>query len=195
MKRLIVSFAAMIMLAGCVSLVPEQEAANALYRLGPVEVDTRFSIAHTVLVRQPEAPRILSGVEMTSRDDASAIRLIRGVEWADRAPRLLQLTVLDYLGTEGGGAAILPETGARVDFELSWRLSEFSLQGEEAIAVAELTLLEGRTRKPLRQLTVTSNQQAGSGSSADRAQALARAGRDLARQAASFITEVSAQTR
>ena len=142
MKRLIASLAAITLLAGCFSLVPEQEAPNALYRLGPVETDTQFAIGHTVLVRQPEAPRILSGVQMTSRDNNNAIRLIRGVEWADRAPRLLQLTVLDYLGTNGGGAAILPETGARADFELSWRVSEFSLQGNTAIGVAELTVLD-----------------------------------------------------
>ena len=191
MKRLIASLAAITLLAGCFSLVPEQEAPNALYRLGPVETDTQFAIGHTVLVRQPEAPRILSGVHMTSRDDNNAIRLIRGVEWADRAPRLMQLTVLDYLGANGGGAAILPETGARADFELSWRVSEFSLQGNIAIGVAELTLLDGRTRKPLRQMTVTSRRTADSGQPSSRAQALAEAGRDLSRQAAGFIAEVS----
>jgi cholesterol transport system auxiliary component len=194
MKRLIASLAALTMLSGCVSLFPEPEIPTGLYRLGPVEADSRFSITNSVMVRQPEAPRILSGVQMASRDDDNAIRLIRGVEWADRVPRLMQLTVLDYLGTNGAGAAILPETGARVDYELSWRLSEFSLQGNTALAVAELTLLDGRTRKPLRQMTVTSRQQATSRTAENRAQALAEAGRDLARQAAGFIAQTSDAT-
>lgn len=189
MERLFAAFAAISLLSGCVSLIPEPEVPNALYRLGPIEEKGSFIIRETVLVRQPEAPRILSGVDLASRDNTGAIRLLSGVEWADRAPRLLQLTVLDYLGTKGNGAALLPETGARASYELSWRLAEFSLEGNTAIAEAELTLLDGRTRAPLRQLTISSQHEASNGNASSRAQALAEAGRDIARQAADFIAQ------
>lgn len=192
MKRLIVSLASMMALSACVSFLPEPEAPGALYRLGPVDGAQSIAFKGSVLVRQPEAPRIFSGIDIAARDGDDALRLVKGVKWADRAPRMFQMTLLDFLGTNEGGFAILPETGARADYELSWRLSEFVLAGRTGIARAELTLLDGKTRKPLKQLTVSSQKEAKSNTGGARAEALAEAGRDVARQAAQFVAEASA---
>ena len=189
MIRLIAIFASTLFVSGCVSFLPEPEVPQALYRLGPIDQGASIPFDRSVVVRQPDAPRILSGVSMVSRNRDGAIKLVKDVEWADRLPRLLQMTMLDYLGPTEGGFAILPETGARAEFELSWRLAEFSLEGNRAIAQAELTLLDGKTRAALRQLTIYSESQADSGSASDRAQALADAGRDIVRQAAEFVAD------
>ena len=143
MNRLIAAACALAILSGCVSLIPEQEAPGALYRLGPVEEDSEISFNRSILIRQPDAPRILSGVEISARDANGGIRVVKGAEWADRPTRLMQMVLLDYLGTSEGGVALAPNTGARTEFELSWRLSEFTLLGNTAVAQAELTLLDG----------------------------------------------------
>lgn len=189
MIRLIIALASITFLTGCVSVLPEPETPDALYRLGPVDPSDSIVFTRSVVVREPEAPRILSGVDMVARDDQGALRLVKGVEWADRVPRLFQMTLLDHLGGRDGGFAVLPETGARAEYELSWRLSEFSLEGNLAIARAELTLLDGKSREALRQLTVSGESRADSSNASDRANALAQAGRDIVRQAAAFIAE------
>lgn len=178
---------------GCVSLLPEPKVPDALYRLGPVDPDASIVLERSLVVRQPEAPRILSGVDIASRDNRGAVRLVDGVEWADRAPRLFQLTLLDYLGTDGNQLALLPETGARADFELTWRISELALEGDTAIARVQVTVLDGQTRKPLWQKMVSSRLAASSSTSAGRAEALAEAGRDVVRQTAVFIADVTAE--
>lgn len=189
MKRLILAVIGLVGLAGCVSLFPESVAPQALYRLGANDASATVDLTKSILIRQPEAPRVLAGVDMTARDARGAIRLIEGVEWADRPPRLFQMSLLDHLGSGGEGAAILPETGARADYELAWRISEFSLQGNVATARVELTLLEGRSRVPLLQETVMSDVRASGSRPSLRAEALADAGRDVVRQAAQFVSE------
>ena len=187
MKRLIVSMTAILALSACVSLIPEPEVPGALYRLGPAPATLSISIDRSVLVREPEAPRILAGSEIAVRDGQGAIRLMKGAEWADRLPRMFQMTLLDHLGADGSGFALLPEAGVRADMELSWRLSEFALQGRTALAQAELVLLDGKTRAPLKKLTVKSIREASSNEPGARAEALSQAGRDIIRQAGQFV--------
>jgi len=191
MNRLIAAASAIAMLSGCVSLIPEQEAPGALYRLGPIEEGSEIAFSRSILIRQPEAPRILSGVEISTRDAQGGIRVVKGAEWADRPTRLMQMILLDYLGTSEGGVALAPNTGARTEFELSWRLSEFTLEGNMAVARAELTLLDGKTRRAIRQMTVTSQTEARNGNTSSRAQALAEAGREIVRAAAQFIADTT----
>ncbi|MEL7452638.1 MAG: ABC-type transport auxiliary lipoprotein family protein, partial [Pseudomonadota bacterium] len=133
--------------------------------------------------------RILAGTDLIARDRSGAIRLIDDVEWADRSTRLMQLTLLDYLASDAGGVALLPETGARAAFELTWRVSEFSLMGNRAIARLELTLLDGSSREPLVQRVVSSEITANGSSNSSRASALAAAGRDAVEQAAQFVSK------
>lgn len=175
-------------LTGCLSFIPEPEAPTALYRLGPVEMDETLPLAATVLIRQPEAPRILAGKEIIARDHSEAIRLVDGVEWADRATRLMQLTLLDHLASTGKGLAVLPETGARGEYELSWRISEFALKGRQADARLELTLLNARDRKPIAQDIVETQVTASSSSNSARAEALAEAGRLAIGEAAETLS-------
>lgn len=189
MNRFFAAASAIAMLSGCVSLVPEQEAPGALYRIGPIAEATEIKFTRSILIRQPEAPRILSSAEISARDAKGSIRLVKGAEWADRPTRMMQLALLDYIGAGHGGAALAPNTGARAEFELSWRLSEFALEGNLAIARAELTLLDGRTRSLIRQLTVNSQVEAINGKTSSRALALSEAGREIVRSAGRFIAE------
>lgn len=188
MTRILFVSLALFGLAGCLSIIPQPEAPTALYRLGPVDGDVARPIAANIVIREPEAPRILAGSELVVKDDRGAIRLIRNVEWADRATRLMQLTLLDYLDDEGEGVAVMPEAGTRAPYELAWRISEFSLQDDEAVARLELTLLSSDLRQPIEQATVRSSVLAASSSNGARARALAEAGRQVIAQTADFLS-------
>ncbi|MEO0883908.1 MAG: ABC-type transport auxiliary lipoprotein family protein [Pseudomonadota bacterium] len=188
MIRILATVFALTTLSACLSVIPTPDAPIALYRLGPVQSDIARPIAANIVIREPEAPRILAGSELASKDEDGAIRLIRNVEWADRATRLMQLTLLDYLDDGGQGVAVMPEAGTRAPYELAWRISEFSLQNGEAIARLELTLLSADQRQPLKQVTVRSVVAAVGNSSSARARALAEAGRQVIAQTADFLS-------
>ena len=175
-------------LTNCVSVLPEPEVPNGLYRLGTVEPSA--AIKHNLVVREPEGSRVFSGKAMAAIGDDGVLKLIRGVEWSQSASRMLQLGLLDAIGTEGGGLALDKSTGAPGDLELAWRMSTFALDGGIARCDLELTLLEGRTRKPLTQLRVETSVPAASGNAADRAAALRGAARACVHDSARQIARV-----
>ena len=178
-------------LSACVSVLPEPEVPNGLYRLGDIEANA--TISRTLIVREPEGARIYSGKPMVAVGDDGALRLIRGVEWAQPASRMLQVGLLDSFGTDGGGLALAKATGAPGDLELTWRISEFTVSDTLARCGLELTLLEGRSRKPLAQMSIEASAVASSNKAAERARALVDAARDCVTQSASAISAADTQ--
>lgn len=189
MIRILFAVIAISSLSACLSVIPEGDAPEALYRFGPVEAGEGVELTRSVVVREPESPRVLGGIEIVARDGRGALRLVDGVEWADRAPRLFQYTLLDYLSTGHDGIAMLPETGARAEFILTWRISEFALNGDTAVARIELTLLDGIKREPVARRVLKSEVRAENDRSRSRAEAMAEAGRNVVEQAAGFVAE------
>jgi len=187
MMRHIAILALLFSLGACVSFLPEPETPNALYRFGPNDEVAGLVLDSSVIIRQPEAPRVFAGVEIAARDEAGAVRVVKGVEWADRAPRLLQLTLLDMLNGDGQGHALLPESGALADYQLSWRLAEFSLQERTATASVEFVLIDAKTRKALSQTLASVDVQSRGSSAGERAEAMAEAGRQVVEAGARFL--------
>lgn len=173
-------------LTACVSVLPEPEVPNGLYRLG--DVDERSSISRTLIIREPEGARIYSGKPMVAVGDDGALRLIKGAEWAQPASQMLQVGLLDSFGTDGGGLALAKATGAPGDLELAWRISDFTVSGMVANCELELTLLDGRNRKPLAQKIIEAQAVSSSGTAAARAVALVAAAEDCVHQSAEAIS-------
>ncbi len=181
---------AMTALSACVSVLPEPEIPDGLYRFGAMT--ETYSVETVVAVREPEASRLFGGRVIASEDSAGALRLVRGVEWADSATRLMQVAVLDALDDDGAGVAVALETGARADYELVWRIEDFTLAGTLARCDLEATLVEAATRKVVAQTNVTSSASANASSAESRALALAEAGRACVAQVAGFVSEKAA---
>ena len=188
--RMLTAFASLA-IAGCVSVLPEPEVPNGLYRLGSIEPSA--GVKYNLVVREPEGGRVFSGKAMAAIGDDGVLRLIRGVEWAQPASRMLQLGLLDAIGTDGGGLALDKSTGAPGDLELAWRMSTFALDGTSARCELELTLLEGRTRRPLTQMRIETSAPASSDRAADRAAALTEAARRCVHESAEAIARVDAE--
>ncbi|MEM1035591.1 MAG: ABC-type transport auxiliary lipoprotein family protein [Pseudomonadota bacterium] len=135
-------------LAGCVSVLPEPQSPDALYRIEAAS--TPRSVDATVIIREPEAPQIMSGRAMMREDSSGAIRLIPSVEWAGRSTRLMQLALVESFVGEAGGA-VLPESGVQAAYELSTLLSTFGFQGNTAVCEGTVSLVDLKTRSILRQ--------------------------------------------
>ena len=184
-------FAAVILLfvaTACTSILPEPDVPDTLYRFDAPEM--AFELDTSILIREPEASRLFAGRAIASEAPDGSLRIVRSVEWSDRATRMMQTALLDSF-SGGQGVALSSETGATAIHELSWRLVDFTLQGDEAVCRVRATLLTGRSRAMIEQVDVESRISANSASDGQRARALADAGRDCARQVALFISETT----
>lgn len=189
MIRTAILWAALATLAGCVSVLPKSDPPEAYYRIGPVPTEHR--LAATVTVREPEASRLFSGRTLAAEDAAGGLRIVRGVQWADNATEMMQTALLDALSGEGEFAAMPSSAAGPSDYELNWRLSDFTLFEETARCRIDATLLEGRSRRVVAQKTLRTTAVSLDESNASRAKSLTDAGRACISELAAFVVEVT----
>ncbi len=170
------------MLAGCVSVLPEPSAPDALYR---IEATTTAPLGKDIIVKEPEAPRIFAGQHLVAEDVTGAIRLVPRTEWAGTATRQIQLALIDSFSVEGAGAATLPESGVLVPFEVSVRLKYFGLRADEAVCQAHVTIVDTSLRKIVANGPVEARAPAGS---TDRPRAMKQAAETCVSLMAGFVS-------
>ena len=171
-------------LAGCVSVLPEPSTPDALYRIearadGP-------ALYASLEIREPEAPRLMAGAALVSEDFSGALRLIPGAEWAGPATRQIQLAVVDSFTLGEGGAAVLPESGVRTEYQLNSRVQTFGLVRDVAICELSANLIHAGDRKLIAQSKVLAERQPTSLKADDRAIALKAAAEECVAEMARF---------
>ena len=172
------------LLAGCLSVLPEPEAPDALYRVQAVQkVD---GLPNHLIIREPEAPRLLAGQGMVSEGPNGGLRLVPNVEWSGSATRQIQLAMIDSFEVGDQGNAILPELGVSAGYELGSQLKTLNLKGDTAHCVMTLSLVTTGDRQLVALTEVSSSSTAASGSNRDRAIALRDVASACAGQAAQF---------
>lgn len=190
MIRSLIVLASLAGLAGCVSVLPKPEAPDAYYRIGPIQ--PLHELKATVRIREPEASRLFSGRTIAAEDETGALRVVRGVQWTDNATEMMLGGLLDALNGEGEHAALPTGASGPTEYEVTWRMSEFTLYGETARCRLDAALLKGRSRAVISQTTVSTTAVALDKSNAARAKALTDAGRACISELASFIAEETA---
>ncbi len=187
MIRILVTGLAACSLAACVSVLPEPKVPQGLYRFAPMEVVQDLDAS--IIIREPDASRLVAGRAIAAEDSAGALRLVPNVEWTDSATRLMQMAMLDALDGQGEGKAFPPETGAVAAYELSWQVTDFTLSGTTGRCRVRATLLDGASRSVLDQTVVSASANAAGKSNADRAKALGEAGRACVSDVAAFVSQ------
>ncbi|NQY97183.1 MAG: membrane integrity-associated transporter subunit PqiC [Henriciella sp.] len=172
------------LLSGCLSVLPEPATPDALYR---VEAAQKFDgLSEHLIVREPEAPRLIAGQGMVSESADGGLRLVPSVEWSGSATRQIQLAMIDSFQVGDAGNALLPEMGVSAAFELGSQLKTLSLRGNTARCVMTLSLVTTGDRQLVALTEVSASKTAGSDRNRDRATALREAASDCAAQAAQF---------
>ncbi|NQY39704.1 MAG: membrane integrity-associated transporter subunit PqiC [Henriciella sp.] len=182
--KLPVIAASVCLATACVSVLPEPEAPEALYR---VEAETLYSgLQEDLIVREPEAPRLISGQNMISEGLDGGLRLVRGVEWSGPSTRQIQLAMVNSFEIGEAGHAVLPELGVLAPFELASQLKVLRLRGDSGTCEMTVSLISTRDRSLVARTEITARQEAESGSARDRAGALRAAASNCAAQATEF---------
>lgn len=191
MIRFLIVSAGLAGLGGCVNVLPTPEAPEAYYRIGPIQ--PLHELKATVRIREPEASRLFSGRTIAAEDETGALRVIRGVQWTDNATEMMLGGLLDALNSDGEHAALPSGASGATEYEVTWRMSEFTLYGETARCRLDAALLKGRSRAVISQTTVSTTAVALDETNAARAKALTDAGRACISELASFIADEAAE--
>lgn len=187
MIRILIVTAAVMGTTACVNVLQQPDPPDAYYRIAPI--DAMYRLSATVTIREPEASRIFSGRMIAAEDKTGALRIVRGVQWTDTATQMMQSALLASLSGEGQYAAMPSDSSAPAEFELAWRLTDFTLYGETARCRLDATLMKGRARAVVAQTSVTTSAIALGSTNAARAKALTDAGRACVSELAAFIAE------
>ncbi len=173
---------ACIVVAGCVSVLPEPKAPEAIYTISAAPGMPDVPLLGTVIVSEPSGPRLVAGRQILFERADGSFALLSGREWTDNAAVMMQYALVDTLNDgRGPGVALAAGTGARGNVEVSWRLQYFAVREGEAEASVSVTLLTGPRREALWQRRYSAVVPTGG----DReVQALSEAAQDVIGQAA-----------
>lgn len=184
-----------LLAGGCLSVLPEPQIPLALISLpsdramapaDPLQAD--------IAVYPPDSTRAFAGVDMAVRTDQELVYLA-DVRWVDTAPRLLQNAVVDSLAKAGGkGRAVTAQQGARVDYDVRWRIVDLSAgRGTLPVKVeVAVSLLDSTTRRVVAQQAFTATGVPTASAPRARAAAMALAAQTVADQVAAFVTKNAA---
>lgn len=180
---------------GCLSVLPEPEIPSALIAL-PADraMPPTDPLQADVSVYPPDSSRAFSGADIAVRQEQELVYL-GDVRWVDAAPRLLQNALVDSLDkAQGDGRAVTAQQGARVDYEVRWRIVDLSTGRETAPVNVEVvaSLLDAATRRVVAQQTFTATGSPTDRAPRARAAALALATQSVADQVAAFVAKNAA---
>lgn len=175
------------LLSACVSVLPEPSVPDALY-----QIEARADLpglTQDLIVREPEAPRLMAGQGMVSEGSDGGLRLIAGVEWSGPATRQMQLAMIDSFKTGEAGNAVLPELGVLADYELASQLALLRVEGDMAVCKLVVSLIETQGRNLLARRDITASEPINGQRAATRAAALKTVASKCATEASAFAIE------
>ncbi len=192
-------FLAGLVLASCVTLLPEAPPPPRLYPLEAAQAAESPAPrgALVLAVMEPTGPALLLGDAIVWRENG-ALGVMSGGAWADNAARLLQGLVAQTASAEQGLAgAVRAGAGARADVALMWDIRQFEIVEEpgvlEARFAARASIVDLRTRRLIASEDVRAAQALSQRSGAVAAAALAQTARAGAARMSAMAAEVAAQ--
>jgi len=87
---------ALLMLTGCVSVLPEARPAAPRYLLESVSYDNEGAepVSWSLVIEDPSATRVYDTAKIALIRNAGRVEYLANGEWADRAPRLVQAALI-----------------------------------------------------------------------------------------------------
>ncbi len=181
-------------LSGCVSVLPEPQTPEALVRLPTSGFQgASLPLKTNVVVHIPDAMGAFAGAEIAASEN-QRIRYIKDVKWADSPARLLQAAIVESLTvSDGDGLAVPVQVGARGDYDLKLSLLDLTVDNSSEQAVCKFRMVITRTgdKKIIASEVVQAIEAVDGRNSVVRAEALARAIKGAAENAADLVAKHS----
>lgn len=125
------AFAALL-LPGCAALPGGGPAPLDTYDLtagAAVEASGPRRARTQVLVAEPTALKVLDGENVVIRPAAGAVEFLKGAQWADRLPRIVQARLVEALQATGRlGGVGKPGEGLAIDYQIVTEVRSFEIR-------------------------------------------------------------------
>ncbi|MFN3835402.1 MAG: ABC-type transport auxiliary lipoprotein family protein [Glycocaulis sp.] len=185
-------------LAGCISLLPEQERTT-LYRLSS-HLPADASAPHdspVVRVGRPFAPRALSGDRVALDTGEGRIAYMAGASWVSPVPFLVQELIMDTFDRRAASVtAARPDEGVAARYDLRLELRRFEAvydEGENRAPRVDVALrarlIDGASREVAGVRSINVSQRAASNRQGAIVDAFSRAASEAARELVEWTGE------
>jgi cholesterol transport system auxiliary component len=164
-------FAALV-ISGCAALPGGGPAPLDTYELSAPTPDTgRARRGTQVLIAEPSALKSLDGQNIVITPAPGAIQFLKGAQWADRLPKVVQARLAESFQQSGGfGGVGRPGEGLAIDYQVLTEIRAFQInvgQGSRADVEIFAKVLNDRNGVVRASRTFKASQSVGSGSGND----------------------------
>jgi ABC-type uncharacterized transport system auxiliary subunit len=191
-------FAPLLLLGGCIPLLPEPPPPPRIFALEAGEVAPAASTpAHdaVIAVAQPVGERAILGTDLVWRT-GDELAFVAQTQWSTRAEFALQSMLVETLTRQNQFRAATRIGDGRADIEVRWEILDFEIDAEsmQARFSADVRIVQSPGRRIVAQRIVSAEAPVSDRSSTAAAQALARAAREGSARIGDFAAEAAAES-
>jgi|GEM_PF-706716 len=141
--------------SGCVSLLPEAEPADIIYRL-KTDIPTKPPLMGAPVIRidRPTVAAELRGTDISLYGIETQVTRAAGAAWSGDIPTMVQRSLFDVMSGRERLIGVLPNSGARPTYRVSLNVRSFEANFDNGKTMAPLVvshysvvLSDGATRK------------------------------------------------
>jgi cholesterol transport system auxiliary component len=130
-RSLIAWAVAALLLPGCAALPGGGPAPLDTYDLtsAAAQADGPRRTGTQVLVAEPAALKVLDGENVVIRPSAGTVEFLKGAQWADRLPRIVQARLAETMQASGRyGGVGKPGEGLAIDYQIVTEIRAFEVR-------------------------------------------------------------------
>ena len=133
---------ASLLLSGCVSLLPEAESADTIYRLTQAKQGVPQSPnAYVVRIDRPSVSNEFETKDILVSPDGRRLASASGARWAELIPVMIQSSFVDLMGQHTNLVGVIPSSGARTDTRVHLTVKNFEAQYDQGQSLAPLAVV------------------------------------------------------
>ena len=131
---------------GCVSVLPDPEPANVIYRLDVAGEKSETNLSAPIIrIDRPTAARLVGTRKIIVSPDAQRLAVAGGAEWADSLPNMVQKALVDKMSTYNAITGVMPSAGAKSDYRVHVNIDNFEARFDNGEDNAPLILISYST--------------------------------------------------
>lgn len=176
--------ALVLTLAGCAALPGGGPAPLDTFELSAPAVQAKRHSRRQILIAQPSALKALDGQNIVIKTGPGAIQYLKGAQWADRLPLIVQARLAETFQRSNAFAGVgKPGEGLAIDYQVIAEIRSFEVRvngGEHAEVDLFVRILNDRNGEVAAQREFTASAPVAGGGNASYVAALDRAFGDAA---------------
>lgn len=129
------------MASSCVSLLPDAEPADIIYRL-KTDVPTKLPLTGAPVIRidRPTVGAELRGTDISLYGIQTQVTRASGAVWSSDVPTIIQRSLFDVISGREKLIGVLPNSGARPTYRISVNVRSFEANFDKTKAFAPMVI-------------------------------------------------------